>query len=97
MTRDPDEPLQDDLAPDLTGDLGTSSGRADPSDGVEGTGSMASSRGSTSGATPTHPGEDVPEVHPDEPGVPADELEENPADVASHRSDPSRNPGHTHG
>lgn len=86
----------DDLAPDLSGDLGTSSERTDPSHGVEGTGTLASSQGRTSGATETHPDEEVPEVHPVQPGDPADELDENPAEVPSHLSDPSRNPGHSH-
>ena len=94
----PSEPIQDDeLSPDLSGDLGTSSERTDPSRGVEGTGSMASSQGSTNGATPTHPGEEIPEVHPVEPGLPEEELTENPADVAPHESDPAGNPGHSHG
>jgi hypothetical protein len=31
------------------------------------------------------------------PGVPEDELTENPADVPSHELDPERNPGHSHG
>ena len=92
------EPLHDDdLAPDLSGDLGTSSERTDPDTGVEGTGSPASAQGRTSGATATHPGEDVPQVRPVEPGDPEDELVENPAEVPSHVSDPSRNPGHSHG
>ncbi|MGZ5416887.1 MAG: hypothetical protein ACXWDI_06885 [Nocardioides sp.] len=91
------DPIQDDLTPDRSGDLGTSSERTDPSEGIEGTGTSASSRGSTSGATATHPGEEIPEVHPVEPGVPVGELDENPAEVPSHVSDPARNPGHSHG
>jgi hypothetical protein len=91
-------PLQDDdLAPDLSGDLGTSSERTDPSGGVQGTGTPASAQGATSGATETHPGEEIPEVHPVQPGDPAVELDENPAEVPSHVSDPARNPGHSHG
>ena len=79
------DPLHDDdLAPDLSGDLGTSSERTGPD-------------GRTSGAVPTHPGEEVPEVHPVEPGVPSDHVEENPDEVASHESDPARSPGHSHG
>ena len=31
------------------------------------------------------------------PGVPEDELAENPADVPSHPLDPAKNPGHSHG
>ena len=81
----PNDRIQDDeLAPDLSGDLGTSSERTDPD-------------GRTSGATATHPGEAIPEVHPVQPGDPADELEENPADVPGHVSDPARSPGHSHG
>jgi hypothetical protein len=87
----------DDLAPDLSGDLGTSSARTDPSDGVEGTGTPASAQGSTSGATPTHPGEEIPEVHPVQPGDPAAELDANPAEAPAHVSDPTRNAGHSHG
>jgi hypothetical protein len=79
------DPIQDDeLTPDLSGDLGTSSERTGPD-------------GRTSGAAATHPGEDIPEVHPVEPGVPAGELDENPAEVPSHASDPARNAGHSHG
>jgi hypothetical protein len=87
----------DDLAPDLSGDLGTSSERTDPAEGVEGTGTPASAQGSTSGATATHPDEEVPQVHPVQPGDPASELDENPAEVPSHVSDPASNPGHSHG
>lgn len=98
MPSDPADPLQDDdLTPDLSGDLGTSSERTEPDHGVEGTGTLASSQHRSSGATETHPGEAVPEVHPVEPGVPEDELEENPADVAPQESDPTGNPGHSHG
>ena len=96
--RQDDGPLHDDdLTPDLSGDLGTSSERTNPSEGVEGTGTLASSQGSTSGATETHPDEEVPQVRPIQPGDPAGELDENPAEVPSHVSDPSRNPGHSHG
>ena len=92
------DPLHDDdLAPDLSGDLGTSSERTDPDGPVEGTGTLASAQGSTSGATETHPGEEIPQVHPVRPGDPDSELDENPADVPSHVSDPARNPGHSHG
>lgn len=90
--------LEDDtLAPDLSGDLGISSERTDPSEGVEGTGTLASAQGSTSGATPTHPGEEIPQMHPVQPGDPAAELDENPAEVPGHVSDPTTNPGHSHG
>ena len=34
-------------------------------------------------------------MHPVEPGDPAGELDENPAEVPSHVSDPARNPGHS--
>lgn len=87
----------DDLGPDLSGDMGVSSERVEAEGGIEGTGSPASTRGRTSGASPTHPDEDIPTPGTTEPGVPEDELTENPADVPSHPSDPARNPGHSHG
>jgi hypothetical protein len=93
------EPVQEDeLAPDLSGDLGTSSERTDPQEGVQGTGTMASAQGRTDGATPTHPDDDVPQVRRDEPGIADQGAEPQPDnDVPSHVSDPARNPGHSHG
>ena len=93
------EPVQEDeLAPDLSGDLGASSERVDPREGLQGTGTMASAQGRTDGATPTHPDEDVPQVHRDEPGIADQGGEPQPDnDVPSQVNDPARNPGHSHG
>lgn len=88
--------VAEELAPDLSGDLGVSSGRTTMS-GIEGTGTLASAQGRTDGASPTHPGEELPRHLHDEPGVPAGELTENPAEVPSHESDPASHPGHSHG
>ena len=88
--------VAEELAPDLSGDMGVSSGRTAMT-GIEGTGTLASSRGRTDGASPTHPGEELPRHLHDEPGVPAGELTENPAEVPSHPSDPADHPGHSHG
>lgn len=49
----------DDLTPDLSGDMGVSSERVDPEGGVQDTGTTGSTKGRTSGATPTHPDEEV--------------------------------------
>jgi hypothetical protein len=92
-----DDHVAEDLVPDLSGDMGVSSERVDPAGGVQGTGSTASTLGRASGASPTYPGEDVPTPATTTPGVPDDELTENPADVPSHELDPERNPGHSHG
>lgn len=87
----------EDLAPDLSGDLGVSSERVDPDGGVQDTGTTGSAQGRTSGATPTYPDEEIPTPDTTEPGVPRDELAENPAEVPSHPFDPAKNPGHSHG
>lgn len=92
-----DEHVAGELAPDLSGDLGVSSERVDPTGGVQGTGSTGGARGRAAGTTPTHPGEDVPTPTTTEPGVPDAEREENTAEVPSHLIDPARNPGHSHG
>jgi hypothetical protein len=97
---EPDDPQQDDaLAPDVSGDLGTSSERVDPTEGVQGTGSLSSTYGRTAGASPAHPDEEVPRVHEDRPGMPDEEDEGglNSADVPSQVNDPAKNPGHSHG
>jgi hypothetical protein len=100
IERDGNDPKQDDvLTPDVSGDLGTSSEWVDPTQGVQGTGSLASTHGRPSGASPTHPGEEVPQVHEDLPGMPEEEDEGavNPAEFRSQVNDPARNPGHSHG
>ena len=93
------EPVQEDeLAPDLSGELGISSERIDPREGVQGTGTLASAQGRTDGASPTHPQDEVPHVHRDEPGIAEQGVEPQPDnDVPSQVNDPSRNPGHSHG
>lgn len=87
----------EDLAPDLSGDMGVSSERVDPADGVEGTGTTGPTQGRTSGASPTYPDEEIPTPGTSTPGVPEDELTENPAEVPGHPLDPAKNPGHSHG
>lgn len=89
--------VAEDLAPDLSGDMGVSSERVDPEGGVQGTGTTGPTQGRTSGASPTYPDEEVPTPDTTTPGVPDDELAENPADVPSHPLDPAKNPGHSHG
>jgi hypothetical protein len=88
----------------LAGDLGLSSERTDGFEGVEGTGSLASTQGHTEGESPTTR-VDLPE--PDEEAVdkpddtsPASGVdrtvgEVQPDEVADkHPFDPDRNPGH---
>lgn len=99
-TEPSDNAEQDDsLAPDVSGDLGTSSEWVDPTGGVQGTGSSSSTFGRTDGASPTHPGEEIPHVHKDRPGMPDedDEGAVNSAEVPSQVNDPAKNPGHSHG
>lgn len=78
----------------LAGDMGISSERTGPYRGVENTGTLASAQGRTDGASDMTPGplEPIDEVHRQ-----AQQAEENPADVPNHVSDPTRNPGHSHG
>ena len=92
-----DDHVAEELAPDLSGDMGVSSERVDPRGGVQGTGTTGPTQGRTSGASPTYPDEEIPTPKTTTPGVPEDELDENPAEVPSHKSDPARNPGHSHG
>lgn len=73
----------EELTPDLSGDMGVSSERT--------------AGGRTSGTAPTHPDEEIPTPTTTTPGVPDDELTENPASVPEHPFDPARNPGHSHG
>lgn len=92
-----DDHVAEELAPDLSGDLGVSSGRVDPTGGVQGTGSTGATQGRTDAMTPTYPDEEVPTPGTTEPGVPREELDHNPAEVPSHEVDISKNPGHSHG
>ncbi|CAN5239407.1 hypothetical protein BH18ACT9_BH18ACT9_08690 [soil metagenome] len=81
----------------LAGDLGLSSERQGPFEGIEGTGTLASAQGRTDGASPTHP-QSAGEAHEGDPAKSADVDEErNPAEVHSHDSDPTDHPGHSHG
>ena len=83
----------------LAGDLGTSSEWEGPFTGVEGTGTSASAQGRTDGDSPPRPDE-AGRAHAGDPAAEADSDpvdSDNPADVPSHDSDPTRNPGHSHG
>ena len=88
-----DEHAAEQLAPDLSGDMGVSSERVDPTGGVQGTGTTGPAQGRTSGMAPTYPDEEIPTPRTTTPGMPEDELEENPAEVPPHPFDTSRNPG----
>ncbi|HET7387542.1 MAG TPA: hypothetical protein VFJ19_12850 [Nocardioidaceae bacterium] len=96
----------------LEGDMGLSSERADDFEGIESTGTQKSSLGRAEGSSPTQvdvpddpeaerlePDEDVEEGGGAMPGSGVDRTvgESNPARVPSHRSDPAKNPGHSHG
>ena len=76
----------------LSGDLGVSSERTGPFEGVEGTGTSGSAQGRTDGDTETHPGEVRPssEVHRQE-----QDVEENSAELPSHDDVRAANP-HPH-
>ena len=106
MTETPDQPTTTDehetvnreshpnaAGPDgLAGDMGLSSERAGPFEGIEGTGSQASAASTTDGETPTTraagTGDDAGDA--DEP-----EGEVRPDPVANkHEFDPSKNPRH---
>ncbi len=73
----------------LSGDLGVSSERTGPFEGVEGTGTSGSAQGRTDGDAETHPGQARPssEVHRQE-----QEVEENTAEVPSHDDVRAANP-----
>lgn len=99
----------------LEGDMGISSGRTGPESGsdsattgVEGTGTVGSSLGSTDGTVDTTPGPVPEEGRPDEQpeddedntlstGIDRTVGEDNPAEVPKHEFDPKRNPGHSNG
>lgn len=88
-----DDHVAEELVPDLSGEMGVSSERVDPEGGVQDTGTTGPTQGRTSGATPTHPDEEIPTPNTTTPGMPEDELEENPAEVPPHPFDTTRNPG----
>lgn len=57
----------------LEGDMGLSSERSGPFEGIEGTGSLASAKESTDGESPTYP--DADRAHPQAPAEGADDPE----------------------
>jgi hypothetical protein len=88
----------------LAGDMGLSSERTGPFEGIEGTGSSASTQGHTDGEVPTTR-VDVPEDDDEVPDKPDETSpvthvdrtvgEVQPDEVAhKHPFDPDRNPGH---
>ncbi len=83
----------------LAGDLGVSSEREGPFEGIDGTGTVASAQGRTDGDSSTRP-EGAGRAHEGDPARSADQDPAdavNPAEVPSHDSDPTKNPGHSHG
>ena len=87
----------------LTGDMGLSSERADGFEGVEGTGSAASTRGGTDGEAPPLPDRlDTDDEVPDKPDAtsPATHVDRTVGEVQpdevtrKHEFDPGANPGH---
>ena len=76
----------------LSGDLGVSSERTGPFEGVEGTGTSGSAQGRTDGATETHPGQVEPST---EEHHQVQEVEENSAELRSHEEIRAANP-HPH-
>ena len=110
MTETPDQPTTTDehetvnreshpnaAGPDgLAGDMGLSSERAGPFEGIEGTGSQASAASTTDGETPTTraagTGDDTSDDTGDADGP---EGEVRPDPVANkHEFDPAKNPRH---
>jgi len=102
----------------LTGDMGVSSERPGPvggersaDRGIEGTGTMFSTAGSTSGETETFPGGTDPDDDDEDrdgensrpagegrgPGVDRTVGEDNTAEVPPQALHRSKNPGHSHG
>ncbi len=75
----------------LAGDLGLSSERTGPFDGIEGTGNQASTEGATDGETPTTRGDTTDDA--DDTDGPEAEVQPDPV-VNKHEFDPSRNPRH---
>lgn len=82
----------------LAGDMGVSSERRGPFEGIEGTGTVGSAQGRTDGDTSiSHDGAGL--AHQDDPAKSPDAVDEerNPAQVPAHESDPASHPGHSHG
>jgi hypothetical protein len=88
----------------LAGDMGLSSERQGPFDGIEGTGSLASAQMATDGESPAVEAPDAPVAHedleePDESARVSDvdrtvgEVQPDPV-ANKHEFDPSRNPRH---
>ena len=73
----------------LEGDMGVSSERTGPYDGVEDTGTVGSAKGRTDGASETHPGEVEPST---EEHRQVQEIEENSAELRSHEHVRAANP-----
>jgi len=73
----------------LAGDLGVSSERTGPFEGVEGTGSSASTQGRTDGASETHPDQVEPSS---EEHRQVQEVEDNTAELRSHEEIRAANP-----
>jgi hypothetical protein len=88
----------------LSGDMGLSSERHGPFEGIEGMGSQSSTQGTTDGESPTDRAEESldPELDPDKPdetlaisGVDRTVGEVQPDPVVNkHDFDPSKNPRH---
>jgi hypothetical protein len=77
----------------LAGDLGLSSERTGPFDGIEGTGNQASTEGATDGETPTTRAVDATDDASDDADEPEAEVQPDPV-ANKHEFDPSRNPRH---
>jgi hypothetical protein len=73
----------------LEGDMGVSSERTGPYDGVEDTGTVGSAKGRTDGASETHPGQVEPST---EEHRQVQEVEENAAELPSHEHVRAANP-----
>lgn len=73
----------------LEGDMGVSSERTGPFEGVEGTGTVGSAKGRTDGEVETHPGQVEPSA---EEHRQVQEVEENTAELPSHEQIREANP-----
>jgi hypothetical protein len=73
----------------LEGDLGVSSERTGPFEGVEGTGTVGSAKGHTDGDVETHPDQVEPST---EEHRQVQEVEENTAELPSHEHIREANP-----
>ena len=75
----------------LEGDLGISSERTGPSEGIEGTGSHGSAAHGTDGVMDTTLGE-VPRAHPDEPAEGGDPDADQPGQERTSTEEPAEGP-----